>query len=65
MFQVTDQDATRLFSLLATAKEKNIWRDAFDKAAFTVQMIPTREKDEDAGLATKKESYINMIQKQG
>ena len=36
----------------------------FDKAAFTVQMIPTKEKDEDAGLATKRVSYIDIIQKQ-
>ena len=28
-------------------------------------MIPTKEKDKDAGLATKRASYIDMIQKQG
>ena len=37
----------------------------FDKAAFTVQMIPTKEKDTDAGLTTNIVSYIDMIQKQG
>ena len=54
-----------MFSLLAMAKEKNLWRNVFGKAAFTVQMIPTKEKDEDAGLATKRESYIDMVQKSG
>ena len=47
------------------AKEKNLRKDVFDKAAFTVQMIPTKEKDEDTGLTTKRASYIAMIQKQG
>ena len=46
-------------------KENNLWRDVFAKAAFTVQMIPTKEKDKDAGIATKRESHIDMIQKQG
>ena len=36
VFQVADQDTTRLFSLLAMAKEKNLWKDVFGKAAFTV-----------------------------
>ena len=46
-------------------KKKNLWKDVFGKAAFTVQMTPTKEKDKDTGLASKRASYINMIQKQG
>ena len=65
VFQVADQDVIRLFSLLVMTKEKNQWKDVFGKAACTVQMIPTKEKDEDAGLVTKRASYIKMIQKQG
>ena len=52
-------------SLINKTKERNLWKDIFGRAAFTVQMIPTKEKDEDAGLATKRASYIDMIQKQG
>ena len=65
VFQVADQDATRFSSLLAMAQDNNLWRDLFGKAAFTVQMIPNKEKDEDLGLATKRESYNYIIQKQG
>ena len=54
-----------LFSLLAMTKEKNLRKDVFGKAAFTVQIIPTKEKDTDAGLTTKRASYIDMLQKQG
>ena len=65
IFQLSHQDATRFFSLLAMAKENNLWRDVFGKATFTIQMIPTKKKDKDVGLATKRESYIDMVQKPG
>ena len=45
------------------AEEKNMLKDVFGKAAFTVQTISTKQKDEDAGLATKRVSYIDMIQR--
>ena len=61
MFQVADQDVIRLFSLLAMTKEKNLRKDIFGKATFTVQMIPTKEKDKDTGLTTTRASYIDMI----
>ena len=34
VFQVVDQDATKLFSLLPMAKEKNIWRDVFGNSTY-------------------------------
>ena len=37
----------------------------FGRAAFTVQIIPSKEKDEDAALATKREYYVQMVQDVG
>ena len=65
IFQVAQQDATRIFSLLATEKENDLWKDVFGRAASTVQMIPSKEKDEDAELTTKRERYVQMVQDAG
>ena len=46
-------------------KEDNLWRNVFGKSAFTVQMIPGKEKDKDAGLTAKRESYVQMVQSAG
>ena len=50
--QIADQDATRLRSLLNEAEERNLRKDIFGRAAFTVQMISPKaeDKDKDAGL---------------
>ena len=61
IFQVAHQDTTRLFSLLAMAKENDLWKNVFGRAAFTVQMIPGKEKDEDAALTTKRECYVQKV----
>ena len=52
-------------SLLAKAKERNLWKDIVGRVAFTVEMIPTKVTDKDAGLATNRVSYIDIIQKHG
>ena len=46
-------------------KENDLWKNVFGRAAFTVQMIPSKEKDEDAALATKREYYVQMVQDAG
>ena len=44
------------------AKENDLWKYVFGRAAFTVQMIPSKEKDEKRELASKRERYVQMVQ---
>ena len=64
-FYLADQDAIRILSLLNKVKERNSRKDIYDRAAFTLQMIPTKVTAKDTRLATKTASYIDMIQKDG
>ena len=37
----------------------------FGRAAFTVQVIPSKEKDEKGELASMRERYVQMVQDAG
>ena len=65
VFQIADQDVIGLLSLLTKTKARNLWKDIFGRATFMVQIVSTKVKGEDAGLTTKRVSYIDMAQKHG
>ena len=65
VFQIAREDSPRLVALLDEAKVKNLWGDIFGEAAFTVQMIPTKQSGEDPSLAGKRAPYVEMVQTHG
>jgi hypothetical protein len=64
-FQIRSGDTLRLMSLLKETKVRNFWGNIFGEAAFTVQMIPTKQEGKDTSLATKRGSYVEMVQMYG